>query len=139
MNQINSQQLDQQAREAYSLYHKSNKSDLLIKYAVMVSELYEVLDRLDQSAGYLVRIANEIQGAPIIVALFFEQAGLQYLKLKQYRKFAFFTVQAAMNYSSVGQTEYALNCFRLIHPFYQAHSGWHHVRFLVYSNLGAKL
>ena len=44
-----------------------------------------------------------------------------------------------MNYSSVGQTEYALNCFRLIHPFYQAHSGWHHVRFLVYSNLGAKL
>ena len=76
MNQINSQQLEQQIKEAYSLYHKSNKSDLLIKYAVMVSELYEMLDKLELSAAYLVRIANEIQGAPIIVALFFEQAGL---------------------------------------------------------------
>jgi len=38
-----------------------------------------------------------------------------------------------------GKTEYALNCYQLIHSFYQNHYGWHHIRFLVYSNLGAKL
>lgn len=46
--------------------------------------------------------------------------------------------QAAMNYASVNQTEYSLNCYKFIHPFYQAHVGWHQIRFLVYSNLGAK-
>ena len=44
-----------------------------------------------------------------------------------------------MNYNVAGQTEYALNCYQLIHPFYQDHFGWHHIRFLVYSNLGFKL
>lgn len=46
--------------------------------------------------------------------------------------------QAAMNYASVNQTEYSLNCYKFIHPFYQAHVGWHQIRFLVYSNLGNK-
>lgn len=105
----------------------------------MVSELYEILGRLEQSAQYLVKIANEIPRAAIIVALFFERAGLQYLKQKQYRKFAYYTSLAAMNFSSANQTDYALNCYRLIHPFYQAHYGWHHIRFVVYSNLGHKL
>ena len=44
-----------------------------------------------------------------------------------------------MNYSSANQTDYALNCYRLIHPFYQAHTGWHHIRYIVYSYLGNKL
>ena len=47
---MNLQQLDQNVREAYSLYLKSNKSDLLIKFAIMISELYEILGRLEQSA-----------------------------------------------------------------------------------------
>ena len=29
-------------------------------------------------------------------------------------------VQAAMNFSYADQTEYALNCYMKIHPFYQA-------------------
>ena len=74
------------------MFHKSSKSELLIKYAVMISDLYEVIGRLDKSADYLVRIGNEIHGAPIIVALFFEQAGLRYLKMKQYRKFALYVI-----------------------------------------------
>lgn len=64
--------LETNAREAYTLYHKSAKSDLLIKYTLMISEMYHVIDKLEIAAQYLVRIANEIQGAPIIVALFFE-------------------------------------------------------------------
>ena len=98
---MNSTQLDTLAREAYTLFHKSTKSELLIKFAVMISDLYEVIGRLDKSAEYLVRIGNEIHGAPIIVALFFEQAGLRYLKLKQYRKFSLYIAQAGMAYSSV--------------------------------------
>lgn len=101
---FNATQLDTLAREAYTLFHKSNKSELLIKYAVMISDLYEVIGRLDRSAEYLVRIGNEIHGAPIIVALFFEQAGMRFLKMKQYRKFALYLAQAGMNYSSVGQS-----------------------------------
>ena len=83
--------LETQAREAYSLYHKSNKLDLLIKYSILISEMYEILGKRDQAAAYLVRIANEIPRAPIIVALFFEQAGLQYLNMLSYRKYAFYT------------------------------------------------
>jgi hypothetical protein len=48
------------------------KIDPLIKFSAMASELYEVLDRLEKSAEILVKIANEITGAPIIIALFFE-------------------------------------------------------------------
>lgn len=117
---IQIQQLEVQAREAYSLYHNSYQSDLLIKYAIMISELYEILERIDLSASYMSRIAYEIQGAPILIALFFEQAALQYLQLKKYRKFAFFMIQAGMNFNSAEQTEYAMNCYMLIHPFYQA-------------------
>ena len=63
---------------------------MLIKFAVLIAEMFEVIDKLELSAQYLIRIANEIQGAPVIVALFFEQAALNYLKLKQYRKFSFY-------------------------------------------------
>ena len=54
----------------------------------------------------------------MIIALFFEQAALQYLKLKRYRKFGFYMVQAAMNYSAAEHPEYAVNCYKIIHPFY---------------------
>lgn len=39
--------LETNTREAYTLYHKSSKSDLLIKYAVMISDMYEVIDKLE--------------------------------------------------------------------------------------------
>ena len=41
----------------------------------MVSELYEIINKYEKSAKYLVKIANEIPRAAIIVALFFERAG----------------------------------------------------------------
>ena len=43
-----------------------------------------------------------------------------------------------MNYSSVNQSDYALNCFKMIHPFYQDQAGWNNLKFSIYSNLGAK-
>lgn len=39
--------LETSTREAYTLYHKSSKSDLLIKYAVLVSEMFETIDKLE--------------------------------------------------------------------------------------------
>ena len=84
----------------------------------MISEMYEIINKHEKSAQYLVKIANEIPRAAIIVALFYERAAFQYLKIKQYRKFAYYQSLAAMNYSSANQSEYALNCYRLIHPFY---------------------
>ena len=44
-----------------------------------------------------------------------------------------------MNYNVAGLTPYAINCYKLIHPFYQDHLGWHHMRFCVYSNLATRL
>ena len=44
-----------------------------------------------------------------------------------------------MNYSVANQSQYAMNCYQLIHNFYQEHFGWHHIRFTVYSNIAAKL
>jgi hypothetical protein len=61
---------------------KSNKSDLLIKYTIMISEMYEIINKHDKAAHYLVKIANEIPRAAIIVALFFERAAFMYLKIK---------------------------------------------------------
>ena len=88
---INHAALDAQVKEAYSTYLKSNKLDLLIKFVIMISELYEILGRLDQSAAYLVKMANEIPDVNLMVAIFFERAGLFYLMQKSHRKFAFYT------------------------------------------------
>ena len=54
----------------------------------------------------------------MVIALFYEQAALQFLRVKLYRKFGFYMVQAAMNYSNADHPEYALNCYKVIHPFY---------------------
>jgi hypothetical protein len=42
------------------LYHNSGKSDLLIKFAVKASELFEIIDRVDKSANFLSKIAYDI-------------------------------------------------------------------------------
>lgn len=55
---------------AYQLYHKSNKSQYLIRYALLVSELYDSIERYQDSANYLLRIANEIKDQSVIVPLF---------------------------------------------------------------------
>jgi hypothetical protein len=39
----------------------------------MISEMYEIINKHDKSAYFLVKIANEIPRAAIIVALFFER------------------------------------------------------------------
>lgn len=44
-----------------------------------------------------------------------------------------------MNYNVAGRSDYAVNCYKLIHPFYQNHFGWHHLRFQIYSNLAHKI
>ena len=56
----------------------------------MISEMFEIINKQDKAAYYLVKIANEIPRAAIIVALFFERAAFMYLKIKQYRKFAYY-------------------------------------------------
>lgn len=61
--------------------------------------MYEILGRLDQAATYLVKLANEIPNAHLMVAMFFERASMFYLKMRSYRKFAFFCHQAAVNYN----------------------------------------
>jgi len=43
---------------------------------VLVSEFFDILERVDLSANYLVKIAGIISGTQIIVAFFYEQAAL---------------------------------------------------------------
>lgn len=38
-------------REGYNLYLESNKPDLLIKYTLMVAELFELLQMPEQAAN----------------------------------------------------------------------------------------
>lgn len=54
------------------MYLSSYKSDLLIKFAILAAEMYELLDMVENSAFYYQKIASEIQGAPMIIALFYE-------------------------------------------------------------------
>lgn len=64
--------LDNQIKETYKQYHAAYKSDLLIKFAILASEVYNILERAEQSAHYYQKIASEIQGAPMVIALFYE-------------------------------------------------------------------
>ena len=57
----------------------------------MVSELYEILDRKDYSANYLVKLAEQISRNNWLAAMFLERAGFRYLQLGMHRKFAFYT------------------------------------------------
>jgi hypothetical protein len=129
--------LEAAVKQTYSEYHSSFKSDLLIKFAICAAELYDLLERAEQSAQYYQRIASEIQGAPMIIALFYEQASLQYLKIRKYRKFCFYQLQAAMNYQAADHPEYALHCYQVVHPFLQSQMGWSSIRFHVYNALGS--
>jgi len=48
----------------------------LIKYTIIISELFEILDKPEMVAHYLIQTSYEIVGAPLITGLFSEQAGL---------------------------------------------------------------
>jgi len=77
----------------------------------MVSELYEILDRKDSAANYLVKLAEQISRNNWLAAMFLERAAFKYLQLGMHRKFAFFTAQAAMNYNVANRSDYAINCY----------------------------
>jgi hypothetical protein len=49
---------------------------LLIKYTIIICELFEILDKPEMAAKYLNQTSYEIVGAPLITGLFSEQAGL---------------------------------------------------------------
>lgn len=88
---FNLPQLEQSVREGYNLFMDSQKPELLIKYSLMISDMYEVLELPEQSANIMVKIANQIPKVYHYVALFYEQAAFKFLKKKMYRKFAYYT------------------------------------------------
>eukprot|EP00347_Sterkiella_histriomuscorum_P023756 403333495 len=129
-------EVDQMIDNAYQLYHKSNKSQFLIRYALLVAELYDSLERYQESANYLLRISNEIKDQSVIIPLFQEQAAYKYLYMKQYRKFALHMILAGKSYEKLNLQNYSFNCFTIVHQFYQRHKGWNGIRFQLYSSLG---
>jgi hypothetical protein len=66
----NLKEIDSMMENTYMLYHRSNKSQFLIKCALYISELYDCLEKYQESANYLLRIANEIKDQSVIVPLF---------------------------------------------------------------------
>ncbi len=46
---------------SFMLYHRSNNSKFLIRSALTISELYDSLEKYQESANYLLRIANDIK------------------------------------------------------------------------------
>lgn len=64
---------------AYQMYHRAGKTQYLIRCGLYISEVYDCLERHQESANYLLRIANEIKDNTVLVPLFQEQAALKYL------------------------------------------------------------
>lgn len=83
-----------------------------------MSEMYDTLGKYQESANYLIKIANEIKDQSVIVPLFLEQAAYKYLHLKQFRKFALYMIQAGKSYEKLNLQNYSFNCFTIVHPFY---------------------
>lgn len=94
-------EIDQQAENAFALYHKASKSQFLIRSALYLTEMYDTLERYQESANYLIKIANEIKDQSVIVPLFLEQAAYKYLHMRQYRKFALYMIQAGKSYEKL--------------------------------------
>jgi hypothetical protein len=64
---------------AYQMYHKAGKIQLIIRCAIYILEIYDCLERHQESANYLLRIANEVKDNSVIAPLFQEQLALKYL------------------------------------------------------------
>jgi hypothetical protein len=94
-------EVDQQAENAFALYHKASKSQYLIRCALYLSDMYDAMERYHESAHYLIKIATEIKDQSVIVPLFLEQAAYKYLHMRQYRKFALYMIQAGKSYEKL--------------------------------------
>jgi hypothetical protein len=69
---LNTSSLEQAVREGYNLFLESNKPDLLIKYSLMVAELYDLLQLPEQAANCYIKIGQQIPKVYHYVAIFFE-------------------------------------------------------------------
>lgn len=68
----NMKEIDSQIENSYNLYLKSGRSKYLIRSAILASEFYDSCERYQDSANYLIKIANEIKDQSVIVPLFLE-------------------------------------------------------------------
>lgn len=119
------------------MYQKAGRSQYLIRLALYMSEVYDSLEKYQESANVLLRITNEIKDNSVIVALFQEQAAYKYLQMRNFRKFALYLILAGKTYERLNLQSYSFNCFTIVHPFYQRFgSGWNGIRFQLYSSLG---
>ena len=75
----NSKEVDSMIENAFMLYYRSGKSQHYIRSALYISEMYDALERYQESANYLLRIANDIKEQSVIIPLFQEQAAYKYL------------------------------------------------------------
>jgi hypothetical protein len=60
------------ADNAYNLYHKANRQQFLIRCALLISEMYDSLERYQESANFLIKIANEVKDSSVIAPLCLE-------------------------------------------------------------------
>lgn len=80
------------------MYQRAGKTQYLIRCALYISELYDCLERHQESANFLLRIANELKDNSVIVPLFQEQAAYKYLQMRNFRKFALHMILAGKSY-----------------------------------------
>jgi hypothetical protein len=116
--QSNAKEIDSMIETIYQLYQKASNIQFLIRATLFIVELYDALDRHQESANFLIRLTHEIKDQSVIIPLFLEQAAYKYLHLKQYRKFALYMILAGKNYEKMNLQNYSFNCFTVVHPFY---------------------
>mmetsp|Transcript_26089 Transcript_26089/g.35613 ORF Transcript_26089/g.35613 Transcript_26089/m.35613 type:complete len:101 (+) Transcript_26089:1316-1618(+) len=97
---MNFKELLQMADNIYSMYERATNSSLQqIKFALMMTELFQKLRKHQQAADYFVKVAQAINSEKaIIISLFYEQAAYEYLKMQSFRKFSFYMYQAGQHY-----------------------------------------
>lgn len=99
----------------------------MIKFTLMMTELFQVLGKNQEAADFLVRMATVLSNKAILKPLFYEQAAYEYLYLNKFRKFAFYMSLAAEGYERTELQFYSFNCYTIVHPFYQTHKGWNSI------------
>ena len=67
--------------------------------------------------------------------LFLEQAAFCYLRMKYYRKFSFYIVNAGRIYEKLHMRHYSFNCFAMVQPYY-SNMRWNGIRDFLYRTLG---
>lgn len=119
------------------MYQRSGKLQYVLRCGIYISEIYDTLERSQECANTLLRLASEIRDNSVLVPLFQEQAAYKYLQLRNYRKFCLYMIMAGKSYEKLNLQHYSFNCFTIVHPFYQRFGrGWNGIRFQLYSSLG---